>query len=165
MPVDTADAISDSDACGIGWRAGNHRFDIGGEILKRISGDANGVVCLDKKTGAKLQLQINGAGRFQSVEATAFAEPTDSDFQPPAPPEGTQTLVDETLVPSVAWSFPLSLTLKSAEERGFVTDGKSKSGAKGGKPADPKNNAKGAAKPEAQKPEAAKPAPAGEAKK
>src|SRR4029077_10764645 len=27
--------ISDPDACGIGWRAGNHRFDIGGEILER----------------------------------------------------------------------------------------------------------------------------------
>ena len=33
------------------------------------------------------------------------------------PPEGTQTLIDETLVPPVAWAFPLSLSLKGPEER------------------------------------------------
>jgi hypothetical protein len=40
-----------------------------------------------------------------------------SDFQPPAPPEGTQTLEDKTLVPPVVWAFPLSLSLKSPDER------------------------------------------------
>jgi hypothetical protein len=39
------------------------------------------------------------------------------DFEKPSPPEGTQTLVDETLVPPVAWAFPLSLSLKGPEER------------------------------------------------
>ncbi len=40
-----------------------------------------------------------------------------ADFEPPAPPEGSQTQVDETMMPPVAWSFPLSLTLKSTDDR------------------------------------------------
>lgn len=93
------------------------------------------------------------ANFLEDVETSTFI----TDFLPPAPPEGSQTLVDETLVPSVAWSFPLSLTLKSAEERG-VTAGTDKNKGKA-----PAKNAKGA-KPGA-KPDAAKPAPAAEAKK
>ena len=54
------------------------------------------------------------ANFLEDLESSTFI----SDFQPPSPPEGTQTLVDETLIPSVAWSFPLALTLKTAEERG-----------------------------------------------
>ena len=77
------------------------------------------------------------ANFLEDVEKSPFL----ADFQPPAPPEGSQTLVDDTLVPPVAWSFPLSLTLKSPEERA------------GGKPADDKKAAP-AAKPAAQ-PEAA----------
>jgi hypothetical protein len=89
------------------------------------------------------------ANFLEDVEASSFVQ----DFLPPAPPEGTQTLVDETLVPSVAWAFPLSLTLKSPEERaGKTGDKKDKSGkgtppAKGAKaqaPAAPAD-AKGAA--------------------
>jgi hypothetical protein len=93
------------------------------------------------------------ANFLEDVETSTFI----TDFLPPAPPEGSQTLVDETLVPSVAWSFPLSLTLKSAEERGdkAATD-KNKGKA-------PAKNAKGT-KPGA-KPDAAKPAPAAEAQK
>jgi hypothetical protein len=104
------------------------------------------------------------ANFLEDLETSTFI----TDFQPPAPPEGTQTLVDETLVPSVAWSFPLSLTLKSTEERGGGTggaDAKGKAGAKNakGQPQPPAKNAKG--QENAAKPEAAKPAPAGEAKK
>lgn len=91
----------------------------------------------------------NVANFLEDLENSTFI----SDFQPPAAPEGTQTLVDETLVPSTAWSFPLALTLKSAEERGV------KAAADKSKGKAPAKNAKGA------KPEAAKPAPAGEAKK
>lgn len=53
------------------------------------------------------------ANFLEDLEGSTFI----ADFQPPAPPEGTQTNVDETLMPPVAWSFPLSLTLKSTEER------------------------------------------------
>lgn len=53
------------------------------------------------------------ANFLEDVENSSFI----SDFLPPSPPEGTQTMIDESLEPSVAWSFPLSLTLKSAEER------------------------------------------------
>jgi len=53
------------------------------------------------------------ANFLEDVENSPFL----SDFQPPSPPEGSQTLVDDELVPPVAWSFPLSLTLKSVEER------------------------------------------------
>jgi Tfp pilus assembly protein PilN len=73
------------------------------------------------------------ANFLEDLETSSFIK----DFQPPAPPEGTQTLVDETLIPPVAWSFPLSLTLKSPEERAGTPEG-------------PK------AKPEAQQPNGAK---------
>ena len=39
------------------------------------------------------------------------------DFQPPAPPEGSESLTDEELMPSVVWAFPLSVELKAPEER------------------------------------------------
>ena len=53
------------------------------------------------------------ANFLEDVENSPFIV----DFQPPAPPEGTQTLVDTELIPSEVWAFPLSLDLKSAEER------------------------------------------------
>lgn len=40
-----------------------------------------------------------------------------TDFLPPAPPEGSQSMVDKDLIPSVVWAFPLQLTLKTPEER------------------------------------------------
>ncbi|MBL8857906.1 MAG: hypothetical protein JNL28_05330 [Planctomycetes bacterium] len=115
----------------------------------------------DPKAKSAGSLKASGhSGSDKFAQVANFLEdlensPFVSDFQPPAPPEGTQTLVDETLVPSVAWSFPLSLTLKSPEERG------DKSGAAKSKA--PVKNAKGQ-KPGA-KPDAAKPAAAEEARK
>lgn len=53
------------------------------------------------------------ANFLEDLEKSTFI----ADFQPPAPPEGSQTNVDEALMPPVAWSFPLSLTLKSTDER------------------------------------------------
>jgi hypothetical protein len=53
------------------------------------------------------------ANFLEDLEISAFVD----DFEKPSPPEGTQTLVDETLVPPVAWAFPLSLSLKGPEER------------------------------------------------
>lgn len=105
------------------------------------------------------------ANFLEDVENSPFI----SDFEPPAPPEGTQTLVDEKLVPSVVWAFPLSLSLKTVEERTAKsapgakgsTKSKDKSGATSpdGTKADPASPttppAKGATKPEAPKSDAA----------
>lgn len=67
------------------------------------------------------------ANFLEDLEASPFM----SDFQPPAPPEGTQTLQDETLVPPVVWAFPLSLNLKSPDERSKVSGVAEEKGAKG----------------------------------
>lgn len=93
------------------------------------------------------------ANFLEDLETSTFI----ADFQPPAPPEGTQTLIDENLIPSVAWSFPLSLNLKTPEDRGEkqAADKKGKAPAKGAKPG---------AQP-ADKADAANAAKAGEAKK
>jgi hypothetical protein len=53
------------------------------------------------------------ANFLDDLEGSPFVD----DFYEPAPPEGTQTIVDETLVPPVVWAFPLALNLKSPEER------------------------------------------------
>ena len=53
------------------------------------------------------------ANFLEDVENSPFVQ----DFHPPAPPEGTQTLVDKDLLPPVVWAFPLSLSIKSPEER------------------------------------------------
>ena len=39
-----------------------------------------------------------------------------SDFDAPAPPEGSETMMDEELIPAVVWAFPLHVELKSGEE-------------------------------------------------
>ena len=57
-----------------------------------------------------------GAVRDRSVEAQDGHTAGWEDVAQ-APPEGSQTLKDETLVPSVAWAFPLSLTMKSTDDR------------------------------------------------
>ena len=51
------------------------------------------------------------ANFLDDVEHSTFI----SDFMPPSPPEGTQTVVDKELIPPVVWNFPLSLVLKSTE--------------------------------------------------
>lgn len=53
------------------------------------------------------------ANFLEDLEGSSFI----TDFQPPAPPEGSQTNVDKDLMPSEVWSFPLELDLLSPEER------------------------------------------------
>ncbi|MDE0895756.1 MAG: hypothetical protein OSB10_04150 [Planctomycetota bacterium] len=55
----------------------------------------------------------NVANFLEDLEESHFAR----GFNPPAPPEGSQSKVDEDLVPSEVWSFPVELSLKSPEER------------------------------------------------
>jgi hypothetical protein len=56
------------------------------------------------------------ANFLEDVEDKSISSFIDT-FSPPASPEGTQNPKDEDLVPSEVWSFPLSLNLKSAEDR------------------------------------------------
>jgi hypothetical protein len=53
------------------------------------------------------------ANFLEDLETSPFVR----DFFPPAPPEGTQTVVDTELIPSEVWAFPLALNLKGPEER------------------------------------------------
>jgi len=128
-------------------------------------GKAAGSLKASANSGSDKYAQI--ANFLEDLETSPFI----SDFLPPAAPEGSQAMVDETLVPSVAWSFPLSVTLKPAEERG-AKDGKDGKDAKGGKDAKDPNgakdpNAKPATKNPAEPAEGtppAQPAASGEAK-
>lgn len=53
-------------------------------------------------------------GNFlDELSASSFME----DFHEPGHPEGSESLTDEELMPSVVWSFPLTVDLKGAEER------------------------------------------------
>ena len=53
------------------------------------------------------------ANFLEDLEASPFIQ----DFSSPAPPEGSQSSVDEELVPAENWSFPLELNLLSPEDR------------------------------------------------
>ncbi len=87
------------------------------------------------------------ANFLEDIESSSFV----SDFEAPAPPEGSQTLKDETLVPAVAIAFPLSLTMKAREDA--TTKGASKAGGKA-----PAKGASKAAKPGEAKPAGGEPA-------
>lgn len=52
------------------------------------------------------------ANFLEDLERSPFIQ----EFDPPAAPEGTQTLVDKDLVPAVVWNFPLALSLKAKED-------------------------------------------------
>lgn len=90
------------------------------------------------------------ANFLEDLEGSAFID----DFEKPSPPEGTQTLIDETLVPPVAWAFPLALSLKAPEDRTKATIARTtktvKDPANGsGDGKSPANDGKGAPKPDA----------------
>jgi hypothetical protein len=78
---------------------------------KDPNGKNFGSVRANGHSGSEKFAQV--ANFLEDLEVSAFVD----DFDKPAPPEGTQTLVDDTLVPPVAWSFPLSLSLKGPEDR------------------------------------------------
>lgn len=53
------------------------------------------------------------ANFLDDVSASGFAD----GFQPPADPEGSQSVEDKELVPSDVWAFPLSMKIQAPEER------------------------------------------------
>ena len=74
------------------------------------------------------------ANFLEDLEGSSFL----SDFEKPAPPEGSVSSVDPELTPSASWSFPLALTMKSVDERSGAG-----SAADGGKSKKPAPKAKG----------------------
>lgn len=108
-----------------------------------------GSVRANAHSGSDKYAQI--ANFLEDLEASPFI----SDFQSPAPPEGSQAMVDETLVPSTAWSFPLAVSLKSADERAALAapaDPKAKPGKAPAKNAGAKPHAGNAPAPAAATP-------------
>lgn len=77
----------------------------------------------DKRSNGAGSLKAGGhSGSDKFAQVANFLEdvensPFISDFHPPAPPEGSESIVDEELMPAVVWAFPLELDLKTAEER------------------------------------------------
>jgi len=77
----------------------------------------------DKRTGGGGILKASGhSGSDKFAQVANFLDdvensPFISDFHPPAPPEGSESIVDEELMPAVVWAFPLQLRLMTAEER------------------------------------------------
>jgi hypothetical protein len=90
------------------------------------------------------------ANFLEDLEGSTFI----SDFEKPAAPEGTQTLVDDTLIPPVAWAFPLKLKMKAREDtaakpapaKNGKAPAKGKDAAKTDAPAQPAPAEKGAPK-------------------
>jgi Tfp pilus assembly protein PilN len=83
-------------------------------------GKSPGSLRANAHSGSDQYTQI--ANFLEDLEKSPFI----TDFKPPAPPEGSQSMTDETLMPPTAWSFPLSVTLKSVEERTGKADPKAK---------------------------------------
>jgi hypothetical protein len=79
------------------------------------------------------------ANFLEDLEGSPFI----SDFEKPSAPEGTQTLVDESLVPPVAWAFPLKLKMRSREDAAAksATPKAGKAGPAGARPAKPESAA------------------------
>ena len=77
----------------------------------------------NRRNGSAGQMRASGhsgsenfahvANFLEDVEESEFA----FDFMKPAPPEGSQSSVDENLMPAAVWSFPLELALKAPDQR------------------------------------------------
>lgn len=82
-------------------------------VSQSVPGSRNGAgeVKASGHSGSDRFAQV--ANFLEDLESSTFIE----DFHPPAPPEGSESLIDEELVPSVVWAFPMSLKLKDPEER------------------------------------------------
>ena len=75
-----------------------------------------------RRSGAGSVRASGHSGSDQFAQVANFLEdiedsPFISDFHPPAPPEGSESVKDEELEPSTVWAFPLSLELQDPEER------------------------------------------------
>jgi hypothetical protein len=77
----------------------------------------------NSRVGAFGQMKASGhSGSRNFAQVANFLEdiegsPLAQSFHRPAPPEGSQSKVDEDLMPSVIYNFPLVISLKAPEER------------------------------------------------
>lgn len=74
-------------------------------------GDKFGGLSASGNSGSREFAQV--ANFLEDLEKSSFI----ADFYEPAPPEGSESVVDEELYPPVVWAFPLSLDLRKPEER------------------------------------------------
>lgn len=78
---------------------------------------------VDKRTKSEGSVKAGGhSGSSNFAQVANFLEdleqsPFSEGFSPPAPPEGSQSSVDEELIPHEVWSFPLELHLLPAETK------------------------------------------------
>ncbi|MFT7486465.1 MAG: hypothetical protein ACI9F9_002320 [Candidatus Paceibacteria bacterium] len=74
------------------------------------------------RNGSTGSLKANGhSGSDQFGQVANFLDdledsPFISDFDKPAPPEGSGSIEDKDLIPAVVWDFPLNVSLKASEE-------------------------------------------------
>ena len=103
-----------TDVVTIGDEDGRHMVwfsDLSADIRSKKRGQEGGML----RAGG-----VSGSERFADVADfldDLVASPFGSDLGAPAPPEGSASLVDSDLQPSLVWSFSLQLPLSSSEDR------------------------------------------------
>lgn len=83
----------------------------GGRNARRGAVPTGGTVRANGYSGSENFGQV--ANFLDDLEASPFLDV----FHQPSPPEGSESVRDDTLVPTVVWSFPLELAIKTVEER------------------------------------------------
>ncbi len=74
-------------------------------------GPSAGSLKADGHSGSDVFAQV--ANFLDDLEESPFI----SDFERPAPPEGSGSVEDKELVPAVVWAFPLNVALKSGDDK------------------------------------------------
>jgi hypothetical protein len=103
-----------TDVVTVGDEEGRHMVwfsDLSADISSERRGEEGGVL----RAGG-----VSGSERFAEVADfldDLVASPFGNDLGPPAPPEGSASLVDSDLQPPLVWSFPLQLALNSSEDQ------------------------------------------------
>jgi hypothetical protein len=92
----TSETIAGRDATCVSAKAAD-MTGIFGAIADRLAPDASFGICVDKATGALLKVSGGTSSSSDILVATEFAEPTDSDFQPPSTPKTVPTIPQLTI--------------------------------------------------------------------
>jgi hypothetical protein len=82
------------------------------QVTGRLSGRGPGSLRASGKSGSE---EWDRVARFLEDLSDRESTPFMEGFRPPAWPEGTQSAVEEKMVPSVVWSFPLELEFEERE--------------------------------------------------
>ena len=103
-----------TDVVTIGDEDGRHMVwfsDLSADIRSKKRGQEGGMLRAGGVSGSECFADV--ADFLDDLVASPFG----SDLGAPAPPEGSASLVDSDLQPSLVWSFPLQLPLGSSEDR------------------------------------------------